>query len=102
MQVLRLQFYDYALQPINPTSVRILNKEAGANFSLTQVELRYPFAYHNTSLIYANWVIQGDSIIATAQESESALDITNIKYFSMVSLTKADGTILTKFKNYPK
>lgn len=80
----------------------MLNREAGANFQVTQTETRQPIAYHNTSLIYADWIIEESGIIATAQESESTLDITRIKYFSMISLTKEDGTILTKFKNYPQ
>ena len=100
--VLKLQFYDYALKPINPISVKMLNREAGSNFQVTQNETKQPIAYHNTSLIYADWKIEEGGIIAIGQESESTLDITNIKYFSMVSLTKADGTILTKFKNYPQ
>lgn len=48
------------------------------------------------------WNTKENELVVIGDQSTSTTIITNATQFTLKSLTKADGTILTKFKEYPK
>lgn len=102
MQVIKLQFYDYALQPISTAAVNVSPHGSTINWDIAPTASRHAIGYHNTTLIYAMWNIQENELLVIGEETVSTSDITNVTTFTINSLTQTNGTILTKFKNYPQ
>lgn len=102
VQVLKLQFYDYLLQPINPVSVNISPTNSTDRFEISSTSSTHGIALHGQSSVQAVWNIAENELIVTGIETTSAWEITSVITYVFNSLTKQDGTILTKFTNYPQ
>lgn len=102
MQVIELQFFDYLLQPINASVINIQPQGGSVTFDITPTSSRHAIANADGELVYASWIVEGSKLIATGAYNTATSAITNELLYYINSLTKEDGTKLTKFKNYPQ
>lgn len=83
-------------------NVSIGPTEITDRFEIGLTSSSHGIGLHGQSLVQANWNIAENEMIVTGIETTSTWEITNIVTYMFDSLTKQDGTVLTKFKNYPQ
>lgn len=83
-------------------SVNISPTDSTDRFDISSTSSTHGIGLHGQSSVQAVWNVAENELIVTGIETTSTWEITSIITYMINSLTKQDGTILTKFTNYPQ
>lgn len=95
--LLKVELYNYLMQPIEPNSTIVIRNDSEATYEITNEVSQHYFARREGAGILEDWQLQNNTMVVTGAETTQTQEIVSVFYFRFAQLNTSEQSY-TKFK----